>query len=78
MLEVAKRFERGEGYGRGRGRGCGWLSRRPRIDFSKQCRIYLNTIANALTVRERKWHQEEGLCFKCHGKACRLFQFREL
>jgi hypothetical protein len=31
-----------------------------------------------LTHGERKKHIEEGLCFKCHKKGHRLFQFPEL
>jgi hypothetical protein len=35
-------------------------------------------MAGALTPEERKRHIEEGLCFKCHKKGHRRFQYREL
>jgi hypothetical protein len=36
-------------------------------------RIDFDAIARALTPHERKRHQEEGLCLKCHMKGHRLF-----
>jgi hypothetical protein len=36
------------------------------------------SIAGALTLQQRKHHQDEGLCFKCHKKGHRLFHCPEL
>jgi hypothetical protein len=78
MIEASRRWQRGEGsgFGRGRGRGNGRGDGGPTSPTTG--RIGCNTIAGALTPQERKRHQEEGLCFKCHKKGPRVFQCPEL
>jgi hypothetical protein len=67
--------QRGNGSGRGRGRG----NRVGRGQYSTNTdRVDFCAIAGVLTPNERKRHQEEGLCFKCHKEGHRLFQCPEL
>jgi hypothetical protein len=59
--------------GRGRGRGGGNNGGRGKTSG----RDDFNTLAKAMTAKERKRHMEEGLSFKCHKKGHRPFQCPE-
>jgi hypothetical protein len=73
-LVGASKIWKRNGGGRGRGRGRGGNNGGGRGQTSSNTgRVDFNTLANVLTLEERKRHMEEGLCFKCHKKGHRLF-----
>ena len=77
-LVGASKILKRNGGGRCRGRGRGGNNGGGRGQtYSQTGRVDFNTLANALTLEERKRHMEEGLCFKCHKKGHRLFQCPE-
>jgi hypothetical protein len=78
LVEASKRWQRGEGSGLGRGRDRGNGRRGRGRTSPNTSRNEFNAIARALTPRDRKRHQEEGLCFKSHKKGHRLFKYPEL
>jgi hypothetical protein len=66
------------GRGRGRGNNRDGRNRDRGRSSPTTSRIDFNAIVGALTPHERKRHQEECLCFKCHRKGRRLFMCPEL